>query len=210
MGLVTALMLYGATALYSVGQGLIGVIVLAVATRLCHHLRHGPVLFGPLRLSGVAAVMVFIAFPVIYTVYLGFTNYSSFNLLTKERAIEVLLSGRAIDPTSERPFAIAPDPAGYRLFFPEGEGGFLTGPAALDGNTVSLSAEAVATPPAETLPVRDLVKLRKGLSAVTVTLPDGSELKGSGLRTFASVKPEFELQPDGKLRRRDRWQPADA
>ena len=33
--------------------------------------------------------------------------------------------------------------------------------------------------------MRDVVPLRDNLSLVTVTLPDGTELKQSGLRTFA-------------------------
>ena len=37
-------------------------------------------------LPGVAAMLVFIAFPLLYTVGIGFTNYSSNNLLSEARA----------------------------------------------------------------------------------------------------------------------------
>src|SRR5262249_25522045 len=40
---------------------------------------------------GLAGIALFIVLPLIYTVWLGFTNYSSKNLLTFERATEVLL-----------------------------------------------------------------------------------------------------------------------
>ena len=42
--------------------------------------------------KSLIAVLIFIAFPVIYTIWIGFTNFSSFNLLTYERTIEVLTS----------------------------------------------------------------------------------------------------------------------
>ena len=41
---------------------------------------------------GVAGMLLFVAFPLVYTVQIGFTNYSSANLLEFERAREFLLS----------------------------------------------------------------------------------------------------------------------
>jgi maltose/maltodextrin transport system permease protein len=40
---------------------------------------------------GLAGIALFIVLPLIYTVWIGFTNYSSKNLLTLERVTEVLL-----------------------------------------------------------------------------------------------------------------------
>ena len=40
---------------------------------------------------GVAGMLVFVAFPLLYTVQIGFTNYSSNNLLAFERARAYLL-----------------------------------------------------------------------------------------------------------------------
>ncbi len=41
---------------------------------------------------GLAAVFVFVLLPLIYTFYLGFSNYGSKNLLTFERATENFMS----------------------------------------------------------------------------------------------------------------------
>src|SRR6185295_2073385 len=38
---------------------------------------------------GLAAIALFIVLPLLYTVWIGFTNYSSKNLLTFERATQV-------------------------------------------------------------------------------------------------------------------------
>ena len=46
---------------------------------------------------GIVAIAFFVAFPVVYTVVLGFTNFSSLNLLTFERAQGVIMQARTVD-----------------------------------------------------------------------------------------------------------------
>ena len=40
---------------------------------------------------GVLAMLLFVAFPLVYTVQIGFTNYSASNLLSEDRARGYLL-----------------------------------------------------------------------------------------------------------------------
>ncbi|MFU8825539.1 MAG: hypothetical protein ACNA7N_14990, partial [Yoonia sp.] len=98
VGIVTLGLLFGAFYLYMLAQPLFGAVLLALAVGVA-------IVFGANRFygarfifPGVAAVLIFIAFPVIYTIYLGFTNYSSFNLLTYERAVSVLTARGTVDP----------------------------------------------------------------------------------------------------------------
>ena len=198
--LVTALAAFAAWTLYVSGMPSFGALVLVVAVGFA-------VVFGSDRFyaarffyPGVAAVMVFIAFPVLYTVYLGFTNYGSFNLLTYERAREVLMAQTLVDDGSTRPFALVAEGGDYRVFLPEGDGGFLSEPMALDGTAASVTASAVDAPPAGLLALRDVVKLRAGLGAIEITLPDGESLRFASLRAFAAVRPQYEELPDGALR----------
>src|SRR5690606_12065652 len=156
--------------------------------------------FARFIFPGAAAVLLFILFPVIYTIYLGFTNYSSFNLLTFERAQQVLLSARIIDEDTRRPFALVPDNGQYRVFLPQGEGGFLSEPVPLHGEPAALSAEPVDAAPQTTLEMRDVVALRDPLSRIEVVLPDETVLRASGLREFAFVQPVYELIEDERLR----------
>lgn len=190
--------LYAVWTLYITGQALLAALILACAVGFA-------VIFGLRRFyaarfiyPGIVAILLFVAFPVLYTVYLGFTNYSSFNLLTYERAQNVLLAARIVDAETERPFALTRDEAGYRVFLPEGDGGLLSDPVALDGTPATLPTTPVATAP-ETLAMRELVPLRDALAQVEVSLPDGTLLKPSGLRTFAKTQPEYDLQDDGRL-----------
>jgi maltose/maltodextrin transport system permease protein len=199
VALITVGMAYIVYVLYVLGEPILGSLIALAGAGFA--LIYGLRRFYSTRFiyPGIVAIILFVVFPVAYTIYLGFTNYSSFNLLTLERAQRVHLSSLIVAPDTERSFALVSEDGAYRVFLPEGDGGFLSEPVPLDGTAVTVPAVAVAAAPAETMAMRDVVPLRDNLSLVTVTLPDGTELKQSGLRTFASVTPEYELQPDGTL-----------
>ena len=205
--IVVAALLFGAFYLYAAGQALFGAILLAVATGVA-------VIYGANRFygarfifPGIAAVLVFIAFPVIYTVYLGFTNYSSAHLLTFERATEVILSRATVNPETETGFAVAPDGDGYRLWLPDE--GLISEPLALDGSAEEVALSPGAEP-AELLSTRDAVQLRSGLQAISLTAPDGTILRNSGLRSFAEVTPDYVRESPGVLRNLETLEPLTA
>lgn len=197
LAVLVALLLFGAFHLYRAGQPLFGLVLTALACGVA-------LVFGSRRFygarfifPGAAAVLVFIAFPVLFTIYLGFTNYSSFNLLTQPRATEVLLARSTVDAASETPFAVVPEDGGYRVWLPEM--GLLSAPVALDGPaTADLQP---APPPEATLSRREAIALRGGLQELTLRAPDGTELRNAGLRTFARVTPAYERIDADTLRR---------
>jgi maltose/maltodextrin transport system permease protein len=196
--LAAAAGLYAVWILYLLGQPLLAVLVLALVTGFAVIFTQHRFYASRFIFPGIAAILLFVVFPIVYTIYLGFTNYSFLNLLTYERAKEVLLSRTVIDTASERPFALVNENGQYRVVLPEDPGGLLSEPFALDGNAVTVAATPVTTAP-EVLAMRDLLPLRTNLAFVTVTLPTGPALKLSGLRNFASVASEYEAQPDGRL-----------
>jgi maltose/maltodextrin transport system permease protein len=70
---------------------------------------------------GLAGIALFIVIPLIYTVWIGFTNYSSKNLLTFERATEVLL-GEVYEQSNVRyQFSLLGGDHGYRIVLHTGE-----------------------------------------------------------------------------------------
>jgi len=187
VGVVTVALLAASFYLYQIAQPMFGAIMLALATGFA-------IIFGANRyygarfiFPGVAAVLIFIAFPVVYTIYIGFTNYSSFNLLTYDRTVEVLTSRASIDKSTEQPFAVARDGNGYRIWLPES--GLLSDPVSLEGEAAAALAEA--SEPSDLLERRDAIKLRDGLQALSLTTPDGTTIQNAGLRTFASVTPDY-------------------
>lgn len=191
-------LIYVVWGLYLAGEPLFAAVVMAlmVGIVIVFGARH----FYTARFvfPGIAAVLIFIALPVIYTTYVGFTNYGARNLLTFDRVTELFLNQKAVDKTTERPFSLVAEGTSYRLFLPEAEGGLISEPFALNGSPVTVPMAPVATAP-DAVPMKDVVKLRSALGAVTATLPDGSEITSSGLRTFAKVTPIYEREPDGSL-----------
>jgi len=64
---------------------------------------------------GLAGIALFVVLPLVYTVWIGFTNYSAKNLLTFERATEVLLGEVYLRDTVRYQFTLHADGGGFRL-----------------------------------------------------------------------------------------------
>ena len=212
VGLVVALLLWLAFRLTAGGEPLFGVAMLALAVGTA--VIYGTDRFYAARFvfPAVVAVLAFIALPVLYTSYLGFTNYGSANLLTQERATRVLLSRVSVDEGTKRPFELVAEGEGgggqYRLVFPAAADApaLITEPFALaPGATepVPVSAAPLEGDASEALGMRDVVQLRNELGLVEVALPDGAGLRSAGLREFASVEPLYTRGEDGTLVGRD-------
>ncbi len=83
--------LYAVWTVYAAGQVLLAAAVLAfMALLLFVYSARGAYTWRYL-FPGLAGMAIFVIFPVLYTVRIGFTNYSSTNLLTFERATRYLL-----------------------------------------------------------------------------------------------------------------------
>lgn len=192
-------LLYIAWGLYLAGEALFALVVMALMAGIV-------LVFGLRRFytarfvfPAIATVLIFIALPVGFTSYVGFTNFGARNLLTQDRVIGYHMQRTVVDAATERPFALAREGSEYRLFLPEGQGGFLSDPMPLDGTEIELDMHPVDAPPEAVLEMRDIVQLRNQLAVVTAVLPDGTDLSPSGLRSFATVRPVYEEQPDGSL-----------
>ena len=195
------LLLYVAFVFYTIGQPLLAVMLLGLSVGFA-------LIFGSRRFyayrfifPGIAGILLFILFPVIYTVYLGFTNYSSFNLLSFDRAKAVTLQAQSIDKSTERGFAVAPEGMGYRIYLPDE--GLLSDPVTLSGDAPERAALVIASSggPERLLETRDAIKLRGGLKQLELIRPDGLILRNAGLRTFAEVTPDYEVLDRQTLRR---------
>ncbi|WP_210433534.1 maltose ABC transporter permease MalF [Zobellella endophytica] len=205
LGVVSLALLYAVWSLYLAGEPLFAVLVMAVLVGVV--LIYGNRRFYTARFvfPAVVTVGLFIAFPVIYTSYVGFTNYSASNLLSFHRVNEIHLSRVTVDKRSERPFFLLPAEGGYRLVLRNADGDLISSPFFADGTPLQLpmqpayDVEALA---GEFLAPRDMVRLRGELGAVTALLPDGQRLTTSGIRTMADVQPVFEELEDGRLRNR--------
>lgn len=155
---------------------------------------------------GVAAMLVFVAFPLLYTVQIGFTNYSSDHLLSFERARAYLLDQRVVDEDRTLDFTLHPGGGALRIVLAprDGMGGarFVSPPLALDRAPAQPVAMAPLPPdPAlgEALTLRQVLRHRDALLATQLTLPDGRRLSYAGVREFGPVDPLWQANADGSL-----------
>ncbi|MBW8192627.1 maltose ABC transporter permease MalF [Neiella marina] len=168
---------------------------------------------------GVAGMAIFIVFPMVYTIFISFTNYSGTNLLTLERTQNYLLSltyrtdGGSYDFSLHKGdddryvIALQSEDNPEQIFVSHNlelmNKQAMTASRTqvknlpfVDGGVDMRVASAMPDTPAE--PIRTVVQLRDHLSAIKLNLPDGHvRLSMNGLRKFSALKPIYSLLEDG-------------
>jgi maltose/maltodextrin transport system permease protein len=155
---------------------------------------------------GVAAALVFVVFPMIYTVSIGFTNYSSRNLLPYERARTFLLEETVREEGSGYGFTLHPELNEYRIRLQSQDDetvSLVSPPLALKKPAslkIDMQKEADAKIAlSEAAPFKDVIAQQNDIRLLTLHLPDGKELRMTSLREFAPVKPAYKADPGGAL-----------
>ncbi|WP_431104548.1 maltose ABC transporter permease MalF [Roseateles noduli] len=171
---------------------------------------------------GVAGMLLFIAFPLAYTTQIGFTNYSSAHLLSQERVREFLLDQHDTALEAVRDYSVHGAGSDFRVVLRDPSNGtaqFVSPPLALRQGTKPVDVAMQATGPADAtlgtaLTLKELVEHRQALAQLRLRLPgesggtaatggagDASTLRYLGLREFGPIRPHFEEQSDGSLKR---------
>lgn len=156
---------------------------------------------------GIAGMLLFVAFPLLYTFQLGFTNYSSSNLLSEERSRAYLLDQSEFDENEALAYSLHPDGKEFRLVLRNAAGQpvWVTGPLALRAGKPLPVITPV--PPAqasfaigEPLSLRELLTHRSALQQLHIQVPGGAELHYAGVREFAPVRRLWQALPDGAVK----------
>jgi maltose/maltodextrin transport system permease protein len=160
---------------------------------------------------GVAGMLLFVAFPLLYTVQIGFTNYSSANLLEFERARDYLLSQSVADEANAYDMTVHAEGASHRLQLTSRANGQRFETSLLDFR-IPVRAEPVEALPSTgsgrseaqgerdgALALRDVIALRTALQTLRLQTPDGKTLSYAGLREFAPIEPLWKSNPNGSL-----------
>ncbi|MBN8503312.1 MAG: maltose ABC transporter permease MalF [Burkholderiales bacterium] len=155
---------------------------------------------------GIAGMLLFVAFPLAYTFQLGFTNYSSSNLLTEDRSRAYLLGLSEFDEADAHAYSLHADGREFRLVLRDADNTpqWVSGPLALrSGKTppvVAMQSPAQASfAVQEPLSLRERLEHRQVLQQLVLQVPGGSELRYAGLREFAPIKPLWKANPDGSV-----------
>jgi maltose/maltodextrin transport system permease protein len=205
LGLIVLVALYLVTAVYAVGETLLaGTILVIVALALWIYSSQRVYAFRYL-FPGIAAALIFVVFPMVYTIAIGFTNYSSKNLLEHPRAEAYFLDETYRAEGVVYNFTLHADGSEYRGRLEHADTGksLLFGPVALSiERPLELRAvpeESAAVALGEAVPLKALIGLQKPLKALTVVTPLGEKVRMSSLREFAQTNPLYKRNPDGSL-----------
>jgi maltose/maltodextrin transport system permease protein len=160
---------------------------------------------------GIAGMLVFIAFPLLYTVQIGFTNYSSSNLLSLDRAKAYLLDQSVPDDTHLMRFTLHREGQAVKialanasevdgLAYARDKLLYLSAPINA-GQEVRVQAITKDAALSEPLPLTEHIALRDSLMNTRLVLPDGARLSYAGVRDFGTLTPLWQAQTDGSLKR---------
>lgn len=147
---------------------------------------------------GIAGMILFILFPLAYTIGLAFTNYSAKNQLSFDRAQSVLLD-RTFQSGQSYPFSLYSTEQGHRIAITSGDQ--LLATEAFD--LASLTPSDMDLMPVDAIDgqkekIKTIIQNRPVLSELDLHLPSGEDIRMSGLRKFAAVVALYTLQDDGE------------
>ncbi|PMR68409.1 maltose ABC transporter permease MalF [Halomonas heilongjiangensis] len=167
----------------------------------------------------VAGLGVFVIFPLLYTIGISFSNYSSSNLLSEDRVRAQLMSRSYQEEGAAFPFSLHREGELVRLYLEAeasseldeamaGARRFVSAPLNLANEEArTIDVQPVEAPPqAEPLAMREVIAARGALQGLTLVTPEGVELRMAGMRSFAPMLDRYEARDDGSLhdRRDDR------
>jgi len=148
----------------------------------------------------VAGMGVFVIFPLMYTVGIGFTNYSASNLLSFDQVKENLL-GRTYQSESVRyDYQLFQTDEGYVLYLDGVHQDLVSPPIELGTEESRFPVlPAADLPEGEPLAIRDIIQRRGDLSKLKLVTEDGRELSLASLRSFAAIHNRFTLHDNETL-----------
>ena len=202
--------LYAVMRVYAAGQTLLALTLLIITALALWTYTSARTNALRYLFPGVAAALIFVIFPMLYTVGIGFTNYSTQNLLDEPAARAVLLSEATPAPDSARAFTLHAKGDAYRLRVQQPDGtAWVTAQLKLGAVADSVAVPLLpqgAQPLGPALPLRDVVPLVPALRGLKLAMPDSAQnaapLSLISLREFAQMLPLFTPQTDGALQDR--------
>ena len=197
--------------LYAGGQPLVALGVLAFGSAGVIVYATSASLAWRYLFPGIAGMLLFVAFPLFYTVGIGFTNYSSAHLLDHERARQYFLEQTITDDAHSFDSRVhAAGDGRWRLVLAARDGGPGWVSPAWTAAVPAAEGAAAAPLPLQPLPpsaadlgpaldLRQTLALRERLMSLVVQAPGGPALRYAGVREFAPLEPLWREQADGSL-----------
>ncbi|MET4693284.1 maltose ABC transporter permease MalF [Endozoicomonas lisbonensis] len=139
-------------------------------------------------------VILFVVFPLVYTVNIAFTNYSSTNLLPFERVKQIHLDKSYSSGEEKFALSLYQNNDAYQLELTNtrnSDESYTTETFTMGQLPAAISADVSIRAEGDKLAMRDVIQLRSNLRQLTVMLPGESELVMTSLREFGAMAPLF-------------------
>ncbi|TAA48313.1 maltose ABC transporter permease MalF [Corallincola spongiicola] len=209
---------YSVIVMYATGEYAFAILTLLIVSLGVYVFTNSKTYAHRYIFPGVAGMVIFIIFPLAYTIGISFTNYSGSNLLSLERVQDYHLKQSYLAKGGNYDFSlIKTEQDRFKLVLRselEPEKVFVSPTIKLwnadeiksrkarpedfpyvDSGIQMRAIEEI--PEGEKATLRDVISLRTHLQSIYVTLPAGVELSMSGLRKFAALRPLFSRLSDG-------------
>lgn len=196
VGLLYFISFYLVFTIYLQGEILFALLALVVVTSGIYIFSNQKTYRWRYLYPGVAAIGIFVVFPLLCTVVIAFTNYSGTNQLSYEQVLKQLQSQRY---SAGEKFDFKLFDAGngqYQLAFshPTSQKNYLSEPLAVENLAGDVMVkESESLPTSAVAPLKVITQNRTKLQGITVELPTGESLSMSGLRQFAELKPRYQF-----------------
>lgn len=209
MALLVLALMWLVVGFYANGQWMFALLFLVLDTALAIVFTRRQLMSHRYIFPALAGMGVFVVFPLLYTVGISFSNYSSSNLLSEQRVREQLLGETYQVPGESYDFSIVDtdgakvrlvlDPAGAQA----GDTFLVSEPVDLSTPLGTLALTAAEIPPeGNELGIRAAIEHRQVLGSLILNKPDGTELRLAGLREFAPIQPRYQANDNGTLTNR--------
>ncbi len=204
LGLIGLVNGYAATLMYMNGEFPFAMLTVIVTSLGLYFFGSNKTYAHRYIYPGIAGMIIFVLFPLFYTVNLAFTNYSGKNQMTFERAQGVFLD-RTFMSGDSYPFTLHKTDDGYQLSL-KVDGKELVSPVVALDNTSVINLEMTeGTATGEKLKIKDIIANKGPLGQIELMLPSQEEVRMSGLRKFAAIGPLYtKLDEEGHLLKNNR------
>lgn len=151
---------------------------------------------------GVAAMGIFVLFPLLCTVVIAFTNYSGSNQLNFEQVLKQFKSQTYATDQKLNFKLLEQGDNQYRLALshPQTQKNYLSAPLVLSDLGTEIAVNEVEQLPENAVaPLKVITQNRTALQGVSVILPSEQKLSMSSLRQFAELKPRYQYDAENQI-----------
>lgn len=198
LGLISLVNGYATISMYAQGETAFALLTVLITALAVYIFGNNKTYAHRYIFPGIAGMIIFVLFPLFYTLSLAFTNYSLSNQLSLERTQTVLLD-RTYQAGESYSFDLYQADNGYRIVVQDGDQLLETSVI----NLAALSNEVIYLEPVTAVQgsksvLKTVVENRDALSSLQLKMPNGDLIRMSGLRKFAAEYQLYTLQEDGE------------